>query len=417
MKKEKEWLEQKQHILDNMDKINGKVTVSKLQEKFSLSFVRAKEVYDDYSYKIKKDRLTTDYIKKHIKSLYKIKISALMKVNPDYCYLDKKLELLANDYELICKTNNEVRVSLAIDIKNYLEEMNIPFYVMGNLTSSYFAYLFDVHNVDTLKYNIKPEMCYGIESEPIAFPLDFHIPKGYEIKAFDILSDAFVEDYVYNVCYQDENTNNYVLIDNQYAFASDDNIKEKIISISIDGKEYKCLLSEDVWKNEEIVEINMICDIDPNEYNSKITFVDIDRNLEEIKIKLVNAIDYSSEYSDDIKKNIADSIHSSYDLVLWFGLLHSSYYNRKVPSRIDELREIVFRDDIFNYLLASGVEKEKAYHIATKIRKGRYVDVVKMLEEEYINSDECKKYQNIMYAFPKGHGLAAVLNIARKILK
>ena len=417
MTKENAWQEKKQQILSELSKEKGKVTVSKLQEKYSLSFVRAKEVYEEYSNQNKKTKFSNSDFERRLSVLYKTKKSALMKLNPYDCYIDKKMELLSYEYNLIRETNSVSRVVIAILLKNKLEEMKIPFYITGNFTSSYFGYLFGIHGVDTLRYNVKPEMCYGLGKDKPYLAIDFHVSKDVESSVFDIVSSTLSEEYVYNVYAKNDDTDEMEVIPYKIAFSSDDKTKDNVIVISEKGKDYKCLYERYVWDHEEIVEINMIADIDQSKYRrSSISFDDIDKKIEETKKDFVFALDYYNELGDDVKESIAKSIHSSYDLLLWWGLIHNSYYERKIPKKITDLEEVVFRDDIYNYLLAYGIEKEKAYHIATMIRKGRYIAVGKQLEEEFVSQYECKKYKNVKYLFPKGHALAVVLDIAKMIL-
>ena len=363
-----------------------------------------------------KEEFSNETLKQKVKTCHSILKQILMKVDCNYGLIDKQIELLEYENDLIRKTKSESRIEISSSIKSYLSNNNIKFYVMGNLTSSYFAYLLHIHNVDTLKYNIKPEMCYGLDNNKNAFSLDFHIPIDFETKTYDILTDILPKDYVYSVCFNNDETNESVVIPFMYAFSNDEKVKEEAKIITSDGKEYRCLSTDQIRENDEIIKINLICDIYPQIYNNKVTFEDIDRTIEDVKMKFVDEILYRSEVSENTKNNIADNIHSSYDLALWAGLFDSTYHIRRIPSELNELDEIVFRDDVYNYLLASEVEKEKAYDLTMSIGKGKYADVEKELEEEFIRHKERDKYKNVVYLFPKGHVLAEILKMAKKIL-
>ena len=332
------------------------------------------------------------------------------------CYIDKQIELLNYEFSLIKKTRNEKALVIAAYINAALKQLNQHYYVMGNITSSYLAYLMQIHSVDTFKYNIKPEMCYGTELEPLGFSIDFHIPKEFESKQFDILSNVLENQYVYYVCYKNEETDKYELIPFKFAICDELIRENELITVSFEGKNYNCLLDIDIYRNGFITEVNMICDVDTKEYiNESITASDIDKNIDKYKSKLVNLIDFDKVLDEEKKNSIIESIHSFYDLVTFYGIIHNSYFDIDFPKKIEDIKDVVFRDDVYNYLLASDIEYDKAYYITNKIRKGRYIDIEKDLKEEFVNADECKKYKNVKYLFRKGHAIAAILDIAKKV--
>nr|MCR5422634.1 hypothetical protein [Bacilli bacterium] len=139
-----------------------------------------------------------------------------------------------------------------------------------------------------------------------------------------------------------------------------------------------------------------------------------DKNIDKYKTKLVDLIDFDKTLDNEKKNSIINSINSFYDLVIFYGIIHNSYFDFQFPERVEDIKEVAFRDDVYNYLLASDIDKDKAYHIANKIRKGRYVDVIEDLNEEFVNADECRKYKNVKYLFRKGHAIAAILDMAKK---
>ena len=340
--------------------------------------------------------------------------SYLMYLNNN-CYIDKQIELLNHEYDLIKKTRNEKIFVIATYINSALQQLNKHYYVLGNITSSYLAYIMHIHNVDTLKYNIKPEMCYGTELEPLDFSLDYHIPMEYESKQFDILSNALENQYVYYICEKNDN-DEFELVSYKFGVCDNEIEDSELISVDYKCKSYKCLLDFNMYRNSDIVEVNMICDVDTNKYiNKDITIDDIDKNIDKYKTKLIDLIDFDKTIEEEKKNSIINSINSFYDLVTLYGIIHSSYFDFQFPERIEDIKEVAFRDDVYNYLLASDIDKDKAYHIANKIRKGRYVDVESDLKEEFVNADECRKYRNVKYLFRKGQAIAAIIDIAKKV--
>lgn len=102
------------------------------------------------------------------------------------------------------------------------------------------------------------------------------------------------------------------------------------------------------------------------------------------------------------------------DLVRIAGLAHGTdvwYGNAQelVANGIADLRSIICsRDDIMLYLMKQGIEREAAYHIMERARKGKGLlpaDEAKMraasVPEWYM--DSCNK---IKYLFPKAHAAA-----------
>ena len=365
---------------------------------------------------IEKEKYSNESLKQDVETCYNILKQLLMKVDCNYGLIDKQIELLEYEADLIRKTKSESRIEISSLIKYYLNNNNIKFYVMGNLTSSYFAYLLHIHSVNTLKYNIKPEMCYGLENNRSAFSLDFHIPIDFETKTYGIITDILPEDYVYNVYFNSDETDESKVIPFKYAFSNDEKVKEEAKTITSDGKEYRCLSIDQIRENDEIIEINMICDIYPQIYNDKVTFEDIDKTIEETKTKFLDEILYQSKVCERTRNSLLETVHDYTDLAMLAGLFYNSYHIRRVPLEMDGLDEIVFRDDLYNYLLASKVEKEKAYDLTMIIGKGKYDDVKEELKEEYINHRERTKCKNAVYLFSKGHILETVLTMGKKIL-
>lgn len=363
--------------------------------------------------KMTKTNFSAKEFSNNLNKLYNILKSQMLSLDVDYCHIHKKKLLLDYEKYLIEETKSEARIIIAIMIREYLKNENIPFYVLGNLTSSYFAYLTHLHDVDTFKYCIEPEMCYGINKS--TFSLDFHIPTTLEVQTTNILNNVLASEYVYDVCQYIEKTDNLYVIPYKKVFILDAHLREKTISIDVDGIMRKCLLFDDIRDQNEAVIINMICDINGDDYdNSNIDFDTIERIIEAEKERFIKRIDGFNVLNDDMVKNMANSIHNSYDLASLFAFLHNTYYEIKRPSRIDEIEEIIFKDDVFNYLLASGIESEQAFMITKDICTGKYTKLRNEVVENEIHYDERIKYENIIYLFPKGHALAVIIMLAHK---
>ena len=353
--------------------------------------------------------------KRKVNTYYQTCKSYLMYYD-NYSYIDKQIELLNHEFDLIKKTHREKEFVIATYINVALKKLNKHYYVMGNITSSYLAYVMRIHNVDTLKYNIKAEMCYGTESDPLDFAIDFHLPIEYESQQFDILFNAFEDQYIYNVCYKNDENDEFELCSYKFVLCDNEINEEELISVEYNGKEYKCLSHNIINQNSGIVEVNMICDVDTNKYvNESITSDEIDRNIDKYKLKIVELIDYENVLEKEKKNNIIDSIHNFYDIVNFYGAIHNSYFDFQFPERIDDIKEVIFRDDVYNYLLTDDIENDRAFHIATKIRKGRYVDVEDDLKKEFVRTDVCDKFKNVKYLFRKGQAIATILDIAKKV--
>lgn len=127
------------------------------------------------------------------------------------------------------------------------------------------------------------------------------------------------------------------------------------------------------------------------------------------------------------RKMLSDTKPSQFaDLIRISGLSHgidvwSNNAQNLIKGEIATLSEVIsVRDDIMNYLISKGIEKEKAFGIMEFVRKGLPLKKPKDWEKhksEMLSKEVPKWYidscEKITYMFPKGHAAAYVLMAVR----
>lgn len=293
------------------------------------------------------------------------------------------------EYELksILENKYENIYMLLYLISNKVKEDNEIMLLSGTIGSSFIVYLLEVTEINPIEYNIPFEVSCGIEgNRKPDFALVFSERYLVEIRNYiecilnenNLLTDETANDGL--KLYLRENS--YLDMVLKLEKATD----KKRTTILIDDEEtMKLIKNADTLGISEFNHIfvrNMILEIQPN------NFEDL------VKISGLS-------HGTDVWTNNAQEL---------------------IERGIATLNEVITcRDDIMNYLIKQGIEKEIAFNIMEVVRKGRirenreekweeYKEIMKNhdVPEWYIKS--CEK---IAYLFPRAHAINYIMNSFR----
>ena len=293
------------------------------------------------------------------------------------------------EYEInsILENNFENIYILLYLVSNKVKEDNEYFLLSETIGSSFIVYLLGITDIDPIKYNIPFEVSSGIEGyRRPNFELVFSMKYLNKIKRYievilkenDMLTDETSDDGL--KLYLRGNT------DLDFVLRLEEVTGKKYTTILLDDKE-----SLELFKNANTLGIsefdyilvrNMILEIKPNSFED---FVKIS----------------GLSHGTDVWTNNAQEL---------------------IKNETATLNEVIAcRDDIMNYLIEQGVEKEIAFNIMESVRKGK---IRKNREEKWDEYKEIMKNHNIpdwyikscekiKYLFPRAHAVNYVMNSFR----
>ena len=136
-----------------------------------------------------------------------------------------------------------------------------------------------------------------------------------------------------------------------------------------------------------------------------------------------------SEFDSDFVRNMILEIKPTCfeDLVKISGLAHGTYVwtdnaQELIENETATLNEVIsLRDDIMNYLIEKGIEKEIAFNIMESVRKRKIINNRETRWEEYkkimknhnVPDWYIKSCEKIAYLFPRAHAINYVMNSFR----
>lgn len=121
-----------------------------------------------------------------------------------------------------------------------------------------------------------------------------------------------------------------------------------------------------------------------------ITKVETLRFIESVKKKVEKGNNLSKTQAPEIVKNMLKSSRTAEEFYLEFGRRSSDMYS--------QFKDIVFREDCYDYLIKSGMPKDKAFKLTDIIRKGQFkflkdiTEYDNFIENSFINWAKGVKY-------------------------
>ena len=386
--------------------------------------------------------------------------------------IKERLELELSSIE----TNNFESIYLITsDIVEYSNKLGYEVTSRGSVGNSFVAYLLGITDINPIEYNLPFEFFAGINynKEP---DIDLNFSKEIQPQIFDYLQEKYGKDkiiwcgkigtFTYNTlekcCKEYLNT-----FETEKAY-NKENIIKKLSGIKRDTGEHPggiFIIPEDmeitdicpteIGKNGYVKTHNNYNEIlDAGLYSFDILVHDIPTMLYELKretkidskkIKLDDkeTLELFQHINDDsypisidgipgfgttfVKKMLESAKPQNFnDLVCITALLNGTdtwKYNansliEKENKRVDEV--ISNREDMYNYLVKNGIEKNTAYEIVEFVRKGRAAkfqclkeewDVYKkILQEHNIPEWYIKSAEKIRYMFPKAYAIENTKN-------
>ena len=297
------------------------------------------------------------------------------------------LERYEYELKIILENKYENIYMLLYLISNKVKEDNEIMLLSGTIGSSFIVYLLEVTEINPIEYNIPFEVSCGIEgNRKPDFAIVFSERYLVEIRNYiecilkenNLLTDETANDGL--KLYLRENS--YLDIVLKLEKATD----KKRTTILIDDEEtMKLIKNADTLGVSEFNHIfvrNMILEIQPN------NFEDL------VKISGLS-------HGTDVWTNNAQEL---------------------IERGIATLNEVITcRDDIMNYLIKQGIEKEIAFNIMEVVRKGRIRENREEKWEEYkeimkkhnVPNWYIKSCEKIRYLFPRAHAINYVMNSFR----
>ncbi|MCI9625474.1 MAG: hypothetical protein HFI90_01705 [Clostridia bacterium] len=290
--------------------------------------------------------------------------------------------------------------AVASELVSYSRELGYYSRFFGCLGSSLIAFLLGITEIDPLKYNLPVEVFMGVHNDK---PLDI------ELK-FDMRFIPMAKRYM---------RENYPHI----AIISREDIPCTVAILTVEPLRYCCLgfregatnRNTDKFDQKNVIKLSFGGQPHTTALNvlSELTGVDIYSisfdDKQTIEVMKTADIDYGDEKLNLERCKIRQLVNPGTfeDLIQMSGWIHGTY--QCAPKDISNMP--AFRDDVFLYLLNSGIDRVTAYEIMDCVRKG------KGLTEEYTsvlsNAGISKQYidnlKQVKYLFSKAHCIALTM--------
>lgn len=340
---------------------------------------------------------------------------------------DERKNYLEEELNNVIKNNQAIRLLIAYDIVMYLKKKNYSYTFRGNIDSSYIAYELDISNVDCYELNIIPEQCYGFDYN-YNYSICFNVGGKAQNKVLKFIDRTYGDRLFRQYSVFSDGNVSLNMINRLYVIDNTKTYKTK--TIYQDGIGYKCLKAEDISNDDNIIKI-IPCGHNQNDliddtlrlikkHKNKNINYDNFKSLED-KSDIINQllkhskfnIDklYCFEFSNnDINELIMNLKPNTYeDLVKICSLHHSTgAWENNQDESLDLSCIIATRDDVYDYLINNKFNKEEAFNISERVRKGKFKEMSASLSDRLPSSfiNICSK---ISYLFPRGH-FAAYIN-------
>ena len=319
--------------------------------------------------------------------------------------IEKRIE---NELKMISNSGSESWFVIASELVNVLESNGFPHGFRGSVGNTLTGYLLGISNADPVKYDLQPEIFFGLNGEKEA-DIDLSIPeeaRSTVVRRLMTMFDGRVfrgfnhpGEYIVMPFGED-------ILDHSPLMKNDR--EEPVHEMTcFSGHEMDCpkidILSHQLLS--ELNELRTVTGVKPN-----------DDELEQVPL-------YDEYFFGVLCLAGKISAVSFSDFVILSGLAHGT--NTWTDNAEDLLRNgicsledvIAFRDDVYRKLRDHGYEKTEAYRLMELIRKGLgyklsedEIDTMRRagIEEWYIES-----MKKIKYLFPKAHAIDYAIQAAR----
>lgn len=404
-----------------------------LQKEYGISYQLAKEIYYDGEEEIAANKLRI-IVEKKILSLSKERSDALLK-----------------ELNNVISHKGALKMIIALKIALYLKKQREYYVVAGNLASSYLAYEIGIHNIDCFEWNIKPEVCHGLNYE-YSYTIDFRIAYFSLNKVINHIDKMF-KGHLMHIFRHHTNGSTFVcygerlyVIDNSIRTLAEskadlldkicincidgdllreENFPYKYIKINVLPSKSVSFANETKKKIEGIslakgkINKKSVCfNIDTIKKEHPSVLNDLCTYSDELNIEKNMIPDFDSNYMNDLLKEIKPKSYSDLEKVLSISYSSGGWEdNQEILFREGKItveKLIASRDDVLDYLLEHGVEFQSAFKQMERIRRGQKLNPIPTMlstadcgvESWFV--DVC---DNIKYLFPRGQTLQA-LNFA-----
>lgn len=282
----------------------------------------------------------------------------------------------------------------------------------GTICSSIVAYCIGITEVDPIKYDIPFETFAGLNGEKVS-DINLNFVREYQKKAKEYVK-RIIEDLLIG---QNERKI-YEFVPIEY---SDEKSDINVISTDFDYSLNNHSLSLNILRDNDVTILHRLKEVTGIEPTS----IPLD---DEETLKLIIKADTIgiSEFSSDFVKNLIlkTKPYNFKELIKISGLSHGTdVWNKKIEELIENnainLSEIIScRDDIMNYLIKQGIEREIAFSIMETVRKGMFTsdkepkweEYKQIMKEHNVPNWYIESCENINYLFPKAHIVNSVIN-------
>lgn len=371
------------------------------------------------------------------------------------------------DWELQAFKNTH-KETYILHMSELLKKMSLkPDEVIYWGAGSIVAYLLEISNIDPIKYGLRPEIVFGIDGKYIPrYAMDFpfsiapEVPgnieklegvgkcvyEGHIIGVNSKVASDMIQKYVkdFNKDYDEEfidklmnflkgNICGRILIHKSLVLPEGYECKENMPVVKVPGGQevpyidpwdifinynYRARTSMDLlYKLEKLTGISVSDVPAESEEALKLFKVDKDGNAP----GCTDLTLFPSE--DDIELLTALKPESFNDIVKLYAVINAGYYkmhaiHERVRNNKDTIDDIISTiDDIFDYCLSLGIDKNTAYEMAVSVNKGlisrgksaKWRKWKKMLIEAGASENFIWYVENLCYLLRKGGAIAEVI--------
>ena len=301
-------------------------------------------------------------------------------VDAKSCGLSKeRKEYLNNELNNVIAANRSNEIIAIYMIINYLKEHNDFYYLAGNITSSYLAYVLGIHSVDCFSYNINPLFCYGEDYKKELF-INLRVNKYNKDRIINDLKDNILKDYFFNVVDSDGESFKEV-----FAVLFDEGMKDKKVRY-MDMHNYKeKALHVNIICHDEVTILDMMLNkTKNNDVNKLLNKIKTNKQIIDKLCKYYDYLNIEKSYlplfnTDEINEIVKDYKPNSLDdLIKITGMIFDNSvwkYNQKELFKFGFIKKgdiISTRDDVYDLLLNNGLDEKISFDIAEKVRKGTF---------------------------------------------
>ena len=324
----------------------------------------------------------------------------------------ERVKFLKREINIILNNNYLIYFNIAYVIAEYLKKHNIYYYLGGNLASSYVAYVLGIHNIDCYRFNIQPEICYGVNCDS-RFDLDFYIPERFKKQLFAYIDETIFDNKpIYATSKQFNGTEN--IVDYKRVFIDGDSQGIGSIDVELlrnDRFSYICLNiiaskrlnqflslgAKDMFDLERIKE---------EEYSSNNEAVSFLGSVFKAKSRIKKDFIFNDRFAYKLASIIKP--HSFKDLIKIIGLCEwPNLWNKNQDDLFENgsitVEDIIAtRDDLYDCLIDNGFDRENALLCMECAKKGLQLPNSVPMNIRRI----CEKAK---YLWPRAH-IVALLN-------